>query len=765
MARQQAVAEVNAFVKGLITEASPMTFPDNASIDEQNFVLNRDGSRKRRNGMDYEAGYTLVDSGIQFTEDTAVNTFVWKQPGGYSEKEFSVVQTGRILTVFDNTLQPLSANKLLAFAVGTNDNVRMTFTSVDGILIVASGQADIINVDYNGTNLLITSGRLKIRDLFGIEDYFGTTNLLEGSGLNSRPGGLSAAHCYNLRNQTFALPRLDRSNEVLKDPIQAFFDTTGVFPSNSDNVVTYLYADANDADDRNSRRYWANDNAINALGSTRAPLGYFVIDALDRGASRLAEVAKLMTLFSTLNYPVTSLPADRTPGGASAVSAYAGRVWYGGFTSQIIDGDSQSPRMTSYVLFSKLVQGATDIYKCYQDGDPTSSETPDLLDTDGGFLRLDGAFNIQQMVNVGDALMVIAENGVWKITGGSGYGFKATDYVTSKITEHGCVSPGSVVVLDNTFMYWSDDGIYHVNQNQYGDWIAANLSNTTIQTFYDGIPYLVKTRCQGLFDSYQRQVRWLYYNYFGANEDAKELILDANLSAFYTSNIQPLSGDYPRPLGILRVPPFKSSQQTNRILSSSGFTVTSLNGSQVTNTTLSSVSAISELYYLTADSINNNRLLFSFSSYRDLEFLDWKSKDGVGIDAPAYLVTGWTGMGDFQRMKQVSYLTVYSVKTETGFDSSFNPRNESSVIVQGQWGWTNSASAGKWTQEFQAYRHKRLWIPPSSGSTFDDGEYVVTTKNKLRGRGRVLSIKFRTEPKKDFHLLGWSYLGGINGTV
>ena len=37
-----------SFIQGLVTEASPLTFPENASIDEDNFVLNRDGSRSRR---------------------------------------------------------------------------------------------------------------------------------------------------------------------------------------------------------------------------------------------------------------------------------------------------------------------------------------------------------------------------------------------------------------------------------------------------------------------------------------------------------------------------------------------------------------------------------------------------------------------------------------------------------------------------------------------------------------------------------------------
>ena len=35
---------VNTFVKGLITEAGELTFPPDASVDELNCVLSRDGS-------------------------------------------------------------------------------------------------------------------------------------------------------------------------------------------------------------------------------------------------------------------------------------------------------------------------------------------------------------------------------------------------------------------------------------------------------------------------------------------------------------------------------------------------------------------------------------------------------------------------------------------------------------------------------------------------------------------------------------------------
>ena len=57
--RAAANKEYNSFVRGLITEASPLTYPENASIDEENFILNRNGSRRRRQGIDYESSYAL----------------------------------------------------------------------------------------------------------------------------------------------------------------------------------------------------------------------------------------------------------------------------------------------------------------------------------------------------------------------------------------------------------------------------------------------------------------------------------------------------------------------------------------------------------------------------------------------------------------------------------------------------------------------------------------------------------------------------------
>src|SRR3546814_15771309 len=105
--------------------------------------------------------------------------------------------------------------------------------------------------------------------------------------------------------------------------------------------------------------------------------------------------------------------------------------------------------MSSYVLFSQLVTDATSIVACYQSNDPTSSDQSDLLHTDGGFIRIEGAFNIVGLVNIGAALVVFAENAVWTISGGNSNGFTATGYKVTKITSSGCISHGSIVVVEH----------------------------------------------------------------------------------------------------------------------------------------------------------------------------------------------------------------------------------------------------------------------------------------------------------------------------
>lgn len=757
MPRQTVPAEVNTFVKGLITEASPLTFPENASLDELNFILNRDGSRQRRLGMEFKEGSVELPLPVDILDGARINTFKWESVGGDPVKTAIVLQCGKFIYIIDAS-NPAGIFEQ-SFQVGSSDLQDISMTSVDGILVCASGDKQVSTIDYRDGVYTQSYQTLKVRDLFGVEDVTSGKDLLSPEYLETRPSTLTSQHTYNLRNQTFAIPRFVQYDEVTLDVIEGFRQqSAGLFPSNADSVLPFFFANPNDDGNREVERYFAQEAFINPLGSFRAPRGYFVIDALERGKSRLEAISRLKERHPENIYDVTSLPEDKTPGGAAVVAQFAGRVFFGGFSGDVIGGDKQSPRLTSYVLFSKLVDNISDIGKCYQDGDPTSKDTPDVVATDGGFIRLDGAYGIQKMVSVGSQLIVVAENGVWGIQGGSDYGFNAENYLVKKYSEHGCASPSSVVLVDNTVLFWGDDGIYNVAPNQYGDWGVTTLTATTIQKFYDNISTESKKACKGFYDAYERKVRWLYDNNFTLGDDnTKELILDLNLSAFYVLEIYGGPNKY-RVVAGAEVPPYRLSFAQESI-TVGGVSVTA-GGVDVTITVKVSDTQLREFLYVSVKSYSAGIVVVQMASYSNRDFLDWGTEDAV-----AYLITGYMSGGDFQRYKQVPYLTVHSRRTETGFDAEYNLLDQSSCKVQSMWEWTNSNNSNRWGREFEAYRLNRLWMPSISSDEYDDGFAVVTTKNKLRGKGRVLSLKFSTSPKKDLHLYGWSMILGVNGNV
>lgn len=762
MARQTNAVEFNNFVAGLITEASPLNFPQNASLVDKNFVLRRDGSRRRRLGAAVEAASTGVPTSILSTNpgDIAITSFRWRNAGGNPNKTLLVVQLGHEIKVFDSDVVPLSAGLIHTTTFESLDPaVPTSFAVVDGILVAATGSSSITYLTYKAGVVTETTGKLKVRDFFGLEDFDGTLDLRSGSGISKRPTTLTQSHLYNLRNQTFAEARSQKSGGS-KDTIVSFQAAAGAYPSNTDLTTHSIYADT--AVGSTTDLFWPANAVERGTGTSPTAKGYFIIDALSRGVSRLSEYAALQAR-EGLSFSLTSVPADITPGGATCVSEYAGRVFYAGFSGDVIDGDTHSPRMSSYILFSRLVDSLSDTTKCYQDGDPTSKEEPDLIDTDGGFIRVDGAYGISRLINIGSGLLIIATNGIWFVQGGGEYGFKATNYAVSKVTPYGCTSPNSVVQVDDGIIYWADDGIYTVSRNQFGDQIAESLSQKSIQTFYDNIDSVDKTLATAVYDSLERKIYWTYNNRLSSTGPSQQLIYDITLGSFYTYEIgRGDNNQLPMIVAGVTIPPYSSSFfEEDVTIGAVGVTV---GGEEVTVTSSVRTTSSKEVAYIAVDRTGTT-LKYYFCTYSNPDFIDWESIDSVGVDAKATLVTGWMSGGDTLREKQAPYIMFHFNQTEEAFDDEFIPTKQSSCLVRAVWEWADSERSGRWGKQFQAYRLGRRYYPVNATVPFDNGFATVVTKSKLRGKGKVLSLLIESEPLKDCQLLGWAMILSVNGNV
>jgi len=614
MPRQYQPVEYNTFVGGLVTEASPLTFPQNASLDEENFVLNKDGSRSRRLGIDYEDGYVLIDTDQEPIDGSlVVSAFKWNNAGGLSTNTVICVQVGLSVDFFRGNALSVSPTKISTYTFpSTQDINRFSYAAVDGKLVVTTGSKDVYIFVYDVTNNTISAQtkRLLVRDLFGLDatDTSGK-DLREGANISYRPPTYSApsSHVYNLRNQGWAVPHSHwDGDDYIADTIKQFTnnDSRTRYPSNADNITAYLYANTDDSGGTKTiTRFDAENLVVNPPVNTYSPIGYFIIDALDRGNSRKSALADMQNKYPEDDYglyslAVNSINTDSTPSGATCVCEYAGRVWYGGFSGEVENGDSHSPKLSSYLLFSQLVKDSSTINLCYQAADPTDPSSSDLVDTDGGFVRIEGAYDIISMAVLQTTLFVFARNGVWTISGGSGAGFTATNYQTSKLTDSGCISQGSIVVMQDSIFYWGLDGIYAITRNEYGDFSSKNITDKTIKTLYMGISDQSIKAAEGIYDSYESTVKWLYNNYIGATDDVIELNLDTNTGAYYKHRIKPVSGGFPLVVKGIQTDPFRITYTDNDVMvDSDNVLITS--GETVITSATSQVGGVKELVYLT----------------------------------------------------------------------------------------------------------------------------------------------------------------------
>jgi hypothetical protein len=749
MARATSVKQYNTFIKGLVTEASPLTYPENASLDEDNFVLQRNGSRERRLGVDYENGYALVPTGLvaPIISGSRQSFHLWENPGNDASVSIGVVRVSNRLWFVDLLTNAPSSNLLNAgnpIIIAGLANADIETSVINNTLVIVS--ADLpkpITLTYDTATGLVTQAvvDIKVRDLWGVWDLVGFIPADITSFIDWRRDTIDITHRYNLRNQGWSSKIQTTCGS---DAIDCTQTELGVYPSNADIWTLGKIGVSTDA---NFEKYDPNVLLKNSIDNAEAPKGSYIIDAFYRGASR--------RLVSGLNVPFN----DADDGSFTTVASYAGRVFYSGVPSYQLSPDERSPNYSNYIFFSQVVTAPDKIGKCYQEADPTSPNISDIVDTDGGTIQIPEATRIYRLIATQSSLLVFAENGIWEVFGDTN-GFVATSYQTSKITSTGFSAPKSVVEAIGTIFAWTKAGIYVVAQDPAsGRYKAENISLNTIQTRYNAIGEDAKNNARGFYDEKENRIRWLYNDTdtyttsSDVNKYNRELVLDLTLQAFYPQTIAtgvPYVTDY------IALPNYTVTSIDEDIYAGNEPVIdATLAQVIVSNDTLSG--RITPFSFLTMVGTS-----FTFSKYNSDSFLDWKTYDGIGVNYSSYLLTGYETFGDIIRTKQVPYIWFYFTKTEDGFTLDINGDlqidHPSSCKVKAKWNWTDSAASGQWGTQFQAYKFNRYYIPSGESDVFNNGYEVIVTKNKLRGSGRSLSMLIESESGKDMRILGWSVI-------
>lgn len=794
----QVEQQKNHFVlnKGLNTESNEVSFPDGFTTDEQNYELLIGGGRRRRKGLAEETGGAGLTTEVIAATD-AHATFVWRGAGGDPTKNFIVNQIADRL-YFSDDAETVSTTWNLNFILVGGFAVDQT-TSVDtvgqeecqfdegrGRLFVSNPHCNPFYIEYDPDADTFTAIRinLRIRDFDGIED---------GVGAQSTPATLTADHEYNLRNQGW-------KDADIENGVDGYFDDQAAYPSKHipwfkgyRRQTNVSFSDLDGIQVFDSNKVVAEQS-----GTSLAPMGSLLLNPMDttfsantenegdevpisditidsgsllaggtyliaatahgRATNDVVNLQGTLLLFTGFGGPINhSLDGNHTivkinddsftiifaqnpshafltfasieqlgvvggnpalPNsdgvtlavGPRAITYHGARVWYAGIAGA---------EFADTVFFSKIAQKAVSFGKCYQEADPTNPEFNALSSSDGGTIVIPKLGKVQRMLSLGNQLLIFSDQGVWEIGGGQRGVFTATGFSVRKITNADCNAAKSPLIIGNRGLYTGPQGIHSIGPNQFtGVLEETNTSQELLESFWNAIPIANQEKIQTIYDGARNRVYFLYGDVGDtANMYANALILDLKVGAFYKYVFNTAAT-----VGIL---------------------------SAVAITESDSSDSNKKIKWLCQTSTTNIDVC-------DMDQTDYIDFDGAESPLP-FMITGWDNLGDFQRRRQAPVITVFAKRTETGYTATGNgwdADNESSNLLTARWDWTDDSVTGKIGSQNETYRHVRAFVP--SGAADVDGYPVVVTRNKVRGRGRVLQLRFDGAATKDSHLLGFS---------
>lgn len=731
MARQVANKIYRTFTKGLITEASELTYPENSTIDEDNCIIYRKGNRSRRLGFDIETGGDLSYTGWTDAQlqTMAQVEYTWESVANDANLNFLCRQIGNGLFFYDLSSSPLSSG-LKSWAVVLQDYLAPSkLTTADTPISMAAGKGNLYICGANIEPLVITYRPdiddfeirrvyIQIRDFKGLDD---------GLANDQEPTTLTKEHHYNLRNQGW----VDATNAGSGNVVQYFdnFGNSATYNAPGSTPITE-YHTALGRYPGNNKQWWsardATDNSFDPAllatlytGTTRAPRGHYVVNAfyIDRTAVS----------------GVPGLPVESRTERPISVSFFAGRVWY-------LEG--------STVYFSQVLD---DTHRkagfAYQEADPTAEDISDLLPTDGGVIPIPEMSKGLKLVPQGAGIVVFGQNGIWTVTG-TAAGFTANDFSVSKINHLGTTSPMSIVDTGDQVYWWSKVGIMGMSQKmgQFGPvegvFDKVNITEETIQSFYNNkIPETRKPFVKGQFDPASNTVQWLFSDDLTIPNYAynRVLNLDMTLQAFY-----PWSVDV-----------------TNRNFITGLFLTPTIN--DVDHPQIKDSFIKFSFFSQTAPDDNH----YGFGLFDSTTFMDWAYADGTGLKYLSFCETGYELLDDAMRKKSTPWIYTYFRRTEENYVPSgddFTVDKPSSCLFQVKWNWANSSASGKYSTKVEAYRHTRLQMFDEADLAFNTGYPLVVTKHKVRGVGKAIQFRFESDkPGHDFDLIGWaaSYTGVV----
>jgi hypothetical protein len=467
------------------------------------------------------------------------------------------------------------------------------------------------------------------------------------------------------------------------------------------------------------------------LTDTAAAAG--ILNQIDRGNSPAPKGSLILSEFFQDRAALTNIGSIPTVTSAgfrpAAVAFHAGRAFYAGVNWQ---------EFSSKIYFTQIIETDEQFAKCYQQNDPTSQYSPDLLPTDGGVISIPEVGTIYKLWSVDTSLLIFASAGVWLLTGSSGIGFSAIDYTVKRISSIRTLSALSFVDSGGIPLWWGLDAIYAATvEGSTGSMQIQPVSDERIKSFYDDLPEQSKFYAKGSYNSKEKVIQWVFRDQSSSSisdQYSYNRILNFNVTtrAFYPWTL-PSTGGVVK--GIFSIKGSGTEYVEDLVTEDNGEVVTE-DGENVTTLTPQAVAISSEFKYLVSSGGEN----FTYGESETDDFGDWASFfDGTSIVPESSFVTGYKIRGQAIKKAQSNYVRLYN-------------KGKGSFLFRSRWDYTTSLGTNRWSAD--------------QIIEFGKNNYEYQTRRpKMRGHGLAFQYDVRSIDRKPFEIIGWASFDTVNSEI
>lgn len=268
MARASGQKDYVSLNKGLITEASPLAFPEGATSSEVNFTINKNGLiRERRKGFQ-----RVYDQSSVYPGDNSVleNMFYWRG-SGYVIAIITndTPETYLRIHAMNETFVDIANIKIADARVSTQ------IAELTNYLVVTLSNEDkpiLLAYNEDEATIDVSTITLHVRDFELVDDDLAAS---------TNPSTLTDNHKYNLYNAGWYVSKKDETTagNPRDNVVDIYYSAFSSYPSNADSVALGMITNADG-------EYTFDPEYVRdaGLGNSLAPRGHYIypVDDFDR---------------------------------------------------------------------------------------------------------------------------------------------------------------------------------------------------------------------------------------------------------------------------------------------------------------------------------------------------------------------------------------------------------------------------------------------------------------------------------------------------